>query len=50
MQRVKLFWDRNLAALEQQINDWIQSENVRVINVSISEDENGRTAAILVES
>lgn len=50
MQRVKLFRDRTIADLEEQINDWIQSANVRVINVSISEDERGLTAALLVES
>lgn len=50
MQRVKMFLDRRLSDLEKKINDWIQSENVRVINVSISEEENGYTAAILVES
>lgn len=50
MQRVKMFWDRSLSDLEKKINDWIQSENVRVINVSISEEGGGHTAAILVES
>lgn len=50
MQRVKLFRDRTIETLEKQINDWIQSENVHVANISISEDMTGLTAAILVES
>lgn len=50
MQRVKLFRDRSIQALEEQINAWIEQENVRVISVSISEDESRFTAAILVES
>jgi phosphopantetheinyl transferase (holo-ACP synthase) len=50
MQRVKLFRGRSIGTLEEEINDWIQRENVRVINVSISEDEAGLTAALLVES
>lgn len=50
MQRVKLFRATTLADLEKLINEWIRAENVRVINVSISEDTAARTAAILVES
>jgi hypothetical protein len=50
MQRVKLLWASNLSDLEKLVNDWIKRENVRVINVSISEEQSGRTAALLVES
>ncbi len=52
MQRVKLLRENEITRLEEQINSWIQAENVHVIHVSISEagDQNRLTAAVLVES
>jgi hypothetical protein len=50
MQRVKLFRDRQIQELEKQVNDWLGTENVRAITISLSEDEVGLTIAVLYSS
>jgi hypothetical protein len=55
MQQVKLFRQRTTEKLEEEINTWIRTNQyagtlrLQVLNVSISEDENGLTGALLFE-
>jgi DNA segregation ATPase FtsK/SpoIIIE-like protein len=49
MRQVKLFRSSSTAELERRINEWMADAPERVVNISISEDDSGFTAALLIE-
>lgn len=49
MRWVKIFSHQNINVLEKEVNDWISSERVLVVNASISEDDDGFRVLVVYE-
>jgi len=49
MRLVKVFSDEDIRQIEGKINAWVSSEQVLIINASISEDDDGFRALVVYE-